>query len=212
MSAYAYFGKVGFSADGSCAYVSFSFEDGGEERLCLLSDIYVTLVRGRTFFDREEYDAVVHESEYSRAVMAGLRSLSCAPCTRKEIYLKLRKKKFSNEASSRAADWFCENGYINEKEQMLCEIKCCLAKKYGPLRIRSRLISKGFSSAMIEKSMRKLEGYDFYRTCFDLAVSKGLCDPFDAGERRSMYSYLSMRGYTSECINRVLSSLYSDVT
>lgn len=211
MSIYAKFCKVGFSADGGCAYVTLSFDGGVEESLCLLSDRYAELVRGRTEFTREEYDALLFESEYSRALLAGMRSLSCSPSTRKEIFQKLRKKHFSDEVSSLAADYFCDNGYIKEKEQLLCEIKCCIKKKYGPLKIKSRLISKGFPTRLIEKGMQKLDGYDFTENCRSLALKKGLCDPFDPKERSAMYKYLSRNGYTSECIKSVLSVLYADV-
>jgi len=211
MSAYAHFLKVGFSSDGSCAYVRFSFDDGGEECLCLLSEKYASLVRGVSDFSEEEYRNICYEAELSHAVISALRSLSCSPCTKKALYTKLRQKRISHEVSEEAVEYLAGNGYIDERRQIVCEVNACLAKKYGPLKIKSRLISKGYPSKLIERVMLKLEDRDFTPACLEIARKRGLKNPFDAKERSAMYSYLARNGYDSDCIKRVLSILYVNI-
>lgn len=210
MSPYARFKKVGFSADGSCAYVVFDFEDRSEESLCLLFDKYAELVRGKAEFSLDEYENIAYVSEYSRAVMSGLRSLSCAPCTKKALYSKLRQKKFSHDASEEAVNYIAGSGYIDEKKQVSAEVSACIARKYGPMKIKSRLISKGYPHGIVERVMQKLEGYDFTPACLSLARARGVSDPFDRKEKSSTYAYLQRCGYDNDCIKRVLSVLYAD--
>lgn len=211
MSSYAGIKKVGFSTDGSCAYVTFVFEDKSEEMLCLLFDRYAELVRGRAEFSLDEYENIAYVSEYSRAVMSGLRSLSCAPCTKKALYSKLRQKRFSHDASEEAVAYIAESGYINEKKQISTDVSVCISRKYGPVKIKSRLISRGYPHRLIERVMQKLEGYDFTPACLALARARGISDPFDRKEKDSMYAYLQRCGYDNDCIKRVISVLYTDI-
>ena len=169
MSGYAEIKKVGFSSDGSCAYVTFEFEDKSEESLCLLFDVYSEHVRGKFLFDKSEYSEICKLSETSSAILSGLRSLACSPSTKKEIERKLRAKGYAHYACEGAISYFTAHGYIKEGELMVSEIKASLRKKHGPVRIRSRLISRGFPDAMITKGMSKLSGYDFESACLELA-------------------------------------------
>jgi len=208
---FAKFAGVGFSSDGSCAYVTFSFEDGGEESLSLLSDKYAALVRGRKEFTREEYVEITYHSHLSRAIAFSLRSLSCAPCTRLSMKQKLRKRGFGADIADDTLAYLLEHGYIDEKKQIVADTNSFLSKKYGPLKIKQKLIGKGYSNELVGRVMLKLEGRDFTRACRDVALEHGTGNPFDPKDRERTYAYLTRCGYDSDCIRRVLSILYADV-
>ena len=211
MIVFAEIRRLSFSADGSCAFITFSLPGGAEEELCLLFEVYTAHVRGRCRFTEEEYSSIKDMEEYSRAVLAGLRSLACTFSTRAELDRKLRAKRFSQRAREGAINYFCERGYIKEKEIMVREIKACLRKKYGPLRIKRRLISRGFSSAMTEKGMQKLCGYDFTSVCLALAKKKAETLLLTDGWQRRMYSYLSSLGYAASDINYAVRSVEDEL-
>ena len=211
MSPYATLLRSGASSDGSCVYLTFSFEDGSEERLCLLSDKYGELALGRKFFSKEEYDEILYFSQYSRAVLFGYRSLACSPSTKKGMLIKIVMKGFSPEIADEAVKFLAENKYIDERKQIVSDTGACLSKKYGPLKIKQKLLSKGYPSRMVDKMMLSLEKRDFTKPCRELAINKGIGNPYDVKHRASMYSYLSRCGYTGECIKAVLSVIYADI-
>lgn len=190
--------KVGFSGDGSCAYVTFRSCDLSEESLCFLFEIYSEHVKGKSVFDEEEYSLLQGRSEYSRAILAGMRSLACSSSTRKEMRKKLLAKGFSAGIADEAVLSFCEKGYIKESELIVSEIKSCLRKKYGRIRIRSRLASRGFPESLIRRGMDKLCEYDFSSVCSELARKRASTMLLDEKGKNHLYSYLCRYGYTSD--------------
>ncbi len=207
MSAYALLKRTGFNSDGGCAYLTFLLDDGREESLCLLYDLYGALVKGRREFGEQEYRKINREAEFSSAVLSGFRSLSCATSSESGMCRKLCKKGFSRDVSARAARYFAEHGYINEKDQIVSEVKYCVSRAYGPNKIRSSLISKGYKSKLISAVMKKLEGYSFEKCCRKVAEARGISDPSDIKEIDSLQKYLLRCGYDYDCVRKVVSDI-----
>ncbi len=128
-----------------------------------------------------------------------LRLLSRRDYSVKELEQKLRKK-YSEEEIKNTIDKLTERELLNEKvyaERLIR--KYAFEKKYGYLKIRYLLISKGIESEIFEPLLSAI--YDEEKEK-ENALSLSLKRPLD-----KLGSFLSSRGYRDFTVRKVLAEL-----
>jgi len=96
-----------------------------------------------------------------------------------------------------------KEGYIDEKEHCRRCTEVCISKGYGPLRIRSELIKKGFTSRMIDYTMQNTDA-DFEEKLRMLMKKK----KDKASDYGAIYRYFYTRGYSGGMIADVYHELF----
>ncbi len=196
--------KTAFSKDGSRAYLTFELPDGSEVSFRILYEAYVSLIRGRDTFGSEDIAETEKEAEYSDALASAMNILSFGGNTRLELYRKLKIKRYKNEAAERAVDYVMAKGYIDERSLCKEEIERGIRKLWGEAKIRQKLVSRGFSGAVLSAAEKTLAKYDFGKSCLKLAMKKCETPPVGYEERQKLFSYLTRSGYSANVIRETI--------
>ncbi len=137
------------------------------------------------------------EENYS-AYRAALRMLSFGGCSAKALYLKLRKRSFSHNASEYAAKKVACGGYIDEEKQIENYLRQLVTKKfYGRRKILPYLLARGYSGdkiiALLDENYSES---DFSRAKVQFLEKKfGTSVPKTPAEAAEMKKELYKRGY-----------------
>lgn len=104
-----------------------------------------------------ELETLLYEDERRRALKRALRVLECADKSKNALYLKLLSLGFSKEVSKSTVEQCVSLGYVNE-ERTVERTVLSLAQRdlLGPKKIYAKLMSKGFGSAIISKTISSL--------------------------------------------------------
>ncbi len=202
--------KTSFSADGSRAYLTFTLPDNSNVSFRVLYECYTQSVRGRAAFTPEDMAFLEAEDDYSSALSSAFSILSFGGNTSREVYVKLKAKKYKEESALRVLDTLGAHGYIDEKTLCKEEIKRCLSKKWGRTKIMQKLMSRGFKRSVLSAAERTLDKLDFEKGCLELAEKKYECLPEDYAERQKLYSYLVRFGYTSDVIRNTMNKMKTE--
>ncbi len=205
--AFARLKKTAFSKDGSAVYLTFVIKDGSEVSFKLLYECYSARVKGREDFNAEDMAFLEGESDYASALSASLNILAYGGNTAREIYKKLRQRRFSEGSCLRVLDYLKVHGYIDEKALCKEEIDRCVRKLWGEVKIRQKLVSRGFRPSIMAAAERYLSRLDFDGACLSAARKKGFGDLSDYSERQKAYAYLTRCGFSSETVRSTLSRL-----
>ena len=158
--------------------------------------------------DKEYIDKVLMAEEQSKANNYALKFLAYRQRSKKEIIDKLAEKGFE--------DKFIENTLVYLKSYDLVddlEFAKSFAKdkinlnKQGPQRIKYELYKKGISKEIIEKVLD--EDDNEYNRALELAKKK--LPSYKNDDRNAIYrklgGFLQRRGYSYECVSKVLKEL-----
>ena len=158
--------------------------------------------------DREYIDKVLMAEEQSKANNYALKFLAYRQRSKKEIIDKLAEKGFE--------DKFIENTLVYLKSYDLVddlEFAKSFAKdkinlnKQGPQKIKYELYKKGISKEIIEKVLD--EDDNEYNRALELAKKK--LPSYKNDDRNAIYrklgGFLQRRGYSYECVSKVLKEL-----
>jgi len=133
----------------------------GEEtaRYTVSAELYNSIgspVRGAVLGTEERSLIREYDLEY-RAIKQALSYLSLADNSERNLTLKLIRKGFDREISSRVAAQMVALGYVNEQRQLerliLSEANNNLR---GPMKILPKLVGKGYSADSVKSAMRAL--------------------------------------------------------
>lgn len=158
--------------------------------------------------DREFIDEVLLEEEWLKAKDKALKFLSYRQRSQKEIEDKLKKEGFSDEIIEKTVDFLKSYNLIDDiafaKNFMMDKSNI---NKYGPERIRYELYMRGISKDIIDEV---LEDYgDEYSIALDLAKKK--VKSYKGNDRNAIYrklgTFLQSKGFSYECISKVLREL-----
>lgn len=158
--------------------------------------------------DKEFIDDILLEEERLKAKDKALKFLSYRQRSHKEIEDKLKKEGFSDEIIDKTIDFLKNYNLIDDmafaKNFIMDKAKI---NKYGPEKIKYELYMKGISKDIIDKA---LEDYgDEYSIALELAKKK--IKSYKDNDRNSIYrklgGFLQSRGFSYECISRVLREL-----
>ena len=172
-------------------------ENFEKRQLLLLSRQYAELRPEKGEIDIESFERLLAESEVCAAVKRGMNILGYGACSEKNMTLKLRSKGFSRETAQRAAEYLCELGYINEREDARREAERCVKKYWGRKRIAAALYEKGYSEGAVSRALEALDEYDFSKICAELIKRKFKSVPEDRDEQRKLFASLLRYGYSS---------------
>lgn len=146
------------------------------------------------------------------------RLLSRRDHSRTELYRKLKKKEdYPDFMISDVLDELEQKKYLDDSDfaYKFAAEKARL-NRWGPVKIRSKLIQKGIKRADIDTGIRQAFGdIDLHDTLAELVRKnsrkfKREPDPFK--RKKKIFDYLKRKGYTSETITRYLDKLVNSVS
>lgn len=123
--------------------------------------------------------------------------LSYGENNKKTLIQKLRQKGFNYEVCENIALYMEHRGYIDEKKQigLLCDTY--LYKKFGKLKIKNELITKGYMREDVDEYVSKnLASVNFAENCAYIIENKYMPLPRESQELAKMMGALMRYGYT----------------
>jgi len=107
--------------------------------------------------DGDALSTLINEDEKRRALLKSLNVLSYGDNNKKALFLKLLRSGFSKNAAEYAITECVMHGYIDEARQVERLVLKHTSELLGPHKIRAKLISRQYSPALINKTIRALE-------------------------------------------------------
>lgn len=136
--------------------------------------------------------------------------LSFSDKSSSSLLKKLREKQYSTEVCTLAMDTLKENGIIDD--YALCFRKLCALsreKLYGPYRLKSELLAKGFCIRDVQNALDDAE-IDFDATLPELCeklIRTSKVDFSDMSQVSKFKAKLSRYGYSFDAINTAIDKL-----
>ncbi|HHV38008.1 MAG TPA: hypothetical protein GXX70_00770 [Tepidimicrobium sp.] len=158
--------------------------------------------------DEKYIEKVLIEEEQSKCNNFALRFLGYRQRSEKEIVDRLQKKGFKPYIIDNTLDYLKDYGLINDLEFARSFMRDKIhINKHGPKRIRYDLYKKGISQAIIDKVLDEDDGE--YDRALKLAQKKlpSYREDNRAARYRKLGGFLQRRGYSADCIYRVLNKL-----
>ena len=142
-----------------------------------------------TLLSDDEIDKITAHAAYRRALASALSSLAAGDLSRRDLYLKLRRKGHSDQAASAAVAEVLRLGYLREDDaaERLCAR--CAAKGWSRKKTYAYLASRGYGASIISRAISACE-------------DAGEAD-FDAN-RAEMRRKLEERGLSPDEVRRAL--------
>jgi len=127
-----------------------------------------------------------------------------------ELYRRLRKKGFSEEACKKTLDFLKEHRFVDDNEFARLWISSRIKKPFGLRRLREELKIKGVDKSIIEQELGRIaQDYSEEEVVLQLAKAKferlRRIEPQKAKSR--IYAFLVRRGFSPEIISDVVSQL-----
>lgn len=159
--------------------------------------------------DREYIEKVLLEEEQAKAKNQALRYLGYRQRSEKEIRDKLNKSEFSEDIIENTISYLKEYNLVDDLEfaKSFAKDKINL-NDFGPQRIRHELYRKGISNEIIEKVLEEGKDDEYNRA---LALGKKKLPSYKNDDRNAKYrklgGYLQRKGYSYDCVSKVLREL-----
>ena len=157
--------------------------------------------------DQEYIDTVLMEEELAKAKDQALGYLGYRQRSEKEIIDKLRGKDFSEDIIENTLVFLREYNFVDDLEfaRSFTKDKINL-NKFGPQRIRHELYRKGISRDIIDEV---LDEDNEYSRALELAKKKlpSYKNDDKAAKYRKLGGFLQRKGYSYECVSRILKEL-----
>ncbi|NLW41402.1 MAG: hypothetical protein GXY96_10860 [Tissierellia bacterium] len=157
--------------------------------------------------DRDFIEEVLLEEESLKAKNVALRFLAYRKRSKKEILDKLKDKGFDQAIIENTLDYLEGYNLIDDYDYAVSFVNDRInLKKYGPHRIKFELARRGISQEIIEKVLTE---DDEYPRALELAKKR--LNYYRGDDRDKIYrklsGYLQRRGYSYQCISKVLKEL-----
>lgn len=157
--------------------------------------------------DIDFIETVLLEEEQLKAKNIALNFLTHRKRTAKEITDKLKEKGFEESIVEKTLDYLKNYGLVDDKDYANSFVKDKVKlNKHGPQRIKYDLYRKGISQEIIEEVLMK---DDEYPRALELAKKKMSSYKNDDRDKiyRKLGGFLQRRGYSYDCISKVLKEL-----
>ena len=144
--------------------------------------------------------------ERAEARESAVRSLSLSGRSRNELAEMLLRKGFSEGQAEDTLSWVLENGFIDEATQLEDFVESRIGRE-GTVRLKQRLLTKGYAKRDIDEALKRFEGDDAqYTGALELAQRKApLYQEKDPTRwKDKLWAWLYGKGYSSDVIRRVL--------
>ena len=194
-----------------CVRVCFeTLDDGVKSSVTLTVGQLAKLKLSKGIIDREKYVELIFEGDVFRAIRQGMTFLSYGDKSEKMLGFKLKNKGYDREVADTAVKYFVDNGYLCEGDGAARLAALCAKKHWGRMRIRSELISKGYSSESVSAALDSLCHVDFSENCYLL-----ICKRYKSAEntpegRKKLSAALSRYGYTYGEIREALDRFFGE--
>jgi regulatory protein len=128
----------------------------------------------------------------------------------KEIYTRLKKKKFKEVVIKETLAFLKDKGFIDDKIFAKTWIESRLKKSLGLARLRQELGLKGIDKKIIDKAISQVgKTYSEEDTVAEIAEKRlrRLSNLEPSVKKRRVYAYLLRRGFSAEVVEEVVSQL-----
>jgi len=143
-----------------------------------------------------------------------LRLLGRRPHAAAELNIKARQKGYDGELISDVIDELRAKQYLDDEAfaRQFASDKLEF-RQWGPVKVRSALVSKGVSAVVAERVTAALtEDLELKKICVDLALKRTrhfFRERDDYKRRKKVAAYLQRKGFDFETINRALPEIIS---
>lgn len=128
----------------------------------------------------------------------------------KEIYLRLKKKKFEEQVIKQTIDFLRGKGFIDDRVFAKAWISSRLKKSLGLRRIRQELDLKGIDKEIIDSQIGAIRG-EYSEEAIVAEIARERLSRLKGVQpdiaRRRLYAYLLRRGFSPEIVIDTLTSL-----
>lgn len=180
-----------------------SFDNGEEIKISEDTLVNFGLYKGQEV-EEEFVDNLKFEDEKSEALLLSYKFLQRNK-TKQQLVDYLYKNKIQREIIDLVLPILEEKKYLNDEDYARRYLNDALSiKKYGKIKTRYMLLSKGIDKKIIEKVM---ENYDYeqeYMNALELIEKRISKDESDPKKINSAKNYLQGRGFEYEIINFTL--------
>lgn len=186
-------------------------KDYKEEKIELHLDIlYEYKLYSRDEIDDEEFEQMLIDNQNKLAKQQAFKILASSSKTKKELILKLKQKKFSQEAIDYAMSFVDEYKFIDEEDiaEKLVE-GSYKRKKYSKRMIASQLRQKGIDSEIIQNSISDIDDDEEFENAMHFAQKKykSISNKDKETIKRKIGSALTYRGFNYSIIKRVIEEI-----
>jgi regulatory protein len=157
--------------------------------------------------DQETREAIVAEDGKTRAKATAMDLIRVRPRSRRELYNRLVKKGFDEEAAEYAVQTLEDLGYISDEEYASLHIDSRMSSKpKGRWAMQRELRAKGIDRTTIDRALTAVSDEDERDAAIRVAKSQMpqyRTLPPDVAQRR-MYQFLLRRGFAYEHVSTAM--------
>ncbi len=158
--------------------------------------------------DEDYIQKVLKEEELSKAKDQALKFLTYRQRSKKEIINKLKSKGYEEDIIENTLSYLEEYGLVNDVEFAKAFMRDKInLNKFGPTRIKYELYKKGIDDSIIEEVLEE-DDEEYTRA---LVLAKKKLSSYKKDDKKAIYrklgGFLQRKGYSYDCINRVLKEL-----
>lgn len=198
------------SPSGDLIEIETEIKSGSEsetKKFGILAEQYAKLRPQKGEITQYQYEELEEASEVCDAYSRAANILSFGMNTARTLKQKLRRRGFSESASSVAVRMLCEKGYISENDDILRATEHCINKGWGMRRILAYLRQKGYGSEALSTALDEMSEVDFSEVCAGLIEKKYGLIPSDPREKQKMVAFLVRYGFSMREIKEAASKL-----
>lgn len=153
------------------------------------------------------------ENQKKLAKQQALKILSSSSKTRKELIIKLRQKKFTQDAIDYAMSFVDNYEFINEEDMAEKLVSGAYKrKKYSKRKIQNELRQKGIDYEVINELTSDIDDDEEYENAMHFAQKKykSISTKDNETIKRRLISALSYRGFNYDIIRKVIDKIIYD--
>ncbi|EHL16679.1 hypothetical protein HMPREF9628_00611 [Peptoanaerobacter stomatis] len=163
--------------------------------------------------DEKKFEEMLIENQKKLAKQQALKILSSSSKTRKELIIKLRQKKFTQDAIDYAMSFVDNYEFINEEDMAEKLVSGAYKrKKYSKRKIQNELRQKGIDYEVINELTSDIDDDEEYENAMHFAQKKykSISTKDNETIKRRLISALSYRGFNYDIIRKVIDKIIYD--
>lgn len=163
--------------------------------------------------DEKKFEEMLIENQKKLAKQQALKILSSSSKTRKELIIKLRQKKFTQNAIDYAMSFVDNYEFINEEDMAEKLVSGAYKrKKYSKRKIQNELRQKGIDYEVINELVSDIDDDEEYENAMHFAQKKykSISTKDNKTIKRRLISALSYRGFNYDIIRKVIDKIIYD--
>ncbi len=182
-----------------------------ESFLITQSDYLSLCISEGDFLDEETAEKLERATVKLSCIKSAFASLSYSDMSSYKLRRKLYQK-YDRQVADEVTELLSERGYIDDSALAARYAESFYSsKRWGPIRIKSELFARGFSSSDIENAVAEIEEYDHsenIRYLLECKYSKSQLEDRDTCRKAAAYLY--RQGYESSDIYEIINLIYQE--